>query len=577
MLVPMESIERAGPAVTSSAPTLSGSSPAVDRMLADLDPEQRAAARLPDGPSQIIAPAGSGKTTTLIARLGHLASNGVAADRICVVTFNRDAAMELRQRIERRLAPVLPGAERIEVRTIHALARQILLERHGRLELVADRQPLLRAARRRLREEEPSEASTLPPVPLLDTWLSAWKINGDEPPPKARAVLARYARLLADRGARDFDDLVVEAADLLERDAVTATRWQARFSHVCVDEFQDVDAAQLRLVRLLAEPERNLFVVGDDDQTIYAWRLADVRRILDFGALYPDARRVQLQTNYRCPPVVVHRSAQLIAVNRERFAKRIVPGPWRGDDPVAAELLALPTDLPDWPERLVRTALDATGDGARCCFLARTRAELAPVALALVRREVPHVSSVPDPFDVACVTALLGDLGAVPGSAPPFTAIHAARRARGWRRLDGPDDLGEEDHAALDALAGWSVGYSTLGRFRSAAAAARERVARLRDPHAPVELTTVHGAKGREWPTVVVIGFEEERFPNRRALVDAADPARAVEEERRLAYVALTRATQQLVLAFDPARPSRFIGEMGLDPGATARRRERRR
>jgi DNA helicase-2/ATP-dependent DNA helicase PcrA len=98
------------------------------------------------------------------------------------------------------------------------------------------------------------------------------------------------------------------------------------------------------------------------------------------------------------------------------------------------------------------------------------------------------------------------------------------------------------------------------------------RLEALRVPDAPVELVTVHGAKGREWQTVVVLGMEEERFPNRRALVDAADPDRAVEEERRLAYVALTRATRCLILAFDPARPSRFLVEMGLLPPGSPRR-----
>ncbi len=96
-----------------------------------------------------------------------------------------------------------------------------------------------------------------------------------------------------------------------------------------------------------------------------------------------------------------------------------------------------------------------------------------------------------------------------------------------------------------------------------------ERLEALRRPDAPIELVTVHGAKGREWQTVVVLGMEEDRFPNRRALVDAADPNRAVEEERRLAYVALTRATRRLILAYDPARPSRFLAEMGI--GATGR------
>ena len=136
-------------------------------------------------------------------------------------------------------------------------------------------------------------------------------------------MLEAYADLLRVRGAVDFDDLVVRACDLLETDARLRLRWQTRFSHVCVDEFQDVDAAQLRLVRLLAAPEDNLFVVGDDDQTIYAWRLADVRRILRFGADYPAARRVMLATNYRCPPSVVAASARMVAVNRERFTKPI--------------------------------------------------------------------------------------------------------------------------------------------------------------------------------------------------------------------------------------------------------------
>jgi DNA helicase-2/ATP-dependent DNA helicase PcrA len=145
---------------------------------------------------------------------------------------------------------------------------------------------------------------------------------------------------------------------------------------------------------------------------------------------------------------------------------------------------------------------------------------------------------------------------------------------RGWRRGDGDDALGDDDHAAIDALLGWASAFARLDRFLAAGDEVLARLSRLRDPTALIELVTVHGAKGREWPTVVVIGFEEERFPNRRALQGAADPERALEEERRLAYVALTRATRRLVLAFDPARPSRFLEEMGYRPtsGATTDR-----
>ena len=121
----------------------------VEPILAKLDPEQRAAATLPDGPAQIIAPAGSGKTTTMVARLAVLLSRGVPPDRICVVTFNRDAAIDLAARVAKRLGPQVPDATQIEIRTLHALARQVLLDAGAGSTLVADRLPLLRAARRR--------------------------------------------------------------------------------------------------------------------------------------------------------------------------------------------------------------------------------------------------------------------------------------------------------------------------------------------------------------------------------------------------------------------------------------------
>src|SRR5918994_1148804 len=142
-------------------------------------------------------------------------------------------------------------------------------------DLVADRLPLLRAARRRLMAGDASVI--MPEATTLDSWLSARKIEGREPPPDTAPALAEYEDLLRARGAIDFDDMVVRAGDLIDTDPRLRLRWQSRFLHVCVDEFQDVDAAQLRLVRLLAAPQDKPFVVGDDDQTIYAWRLADVK------------------------------------------------------------------------------------------------------------------------------------------------------------------------------------------------------------------------------------------------------------------------------------------------------------
>ena len=539
---------------------------AIEPILAALDPEQRAAATVPDGPAQIIAPAGSGKTTTMLARLAVLLSRGVAPERICVVTFNREAAADLAARVDRRLGAFTPSATSIEVRTLHALARQVLLDAGEGRSIVADRLPLLRAARRRLIAELPS-AATLEPS-ALDTCLSAWKIEGKPPPDDARPVLDAYADLLRVRGAVDFDDLVVRACDLLATDSRLRLRWQSRFSHVCVDEFQDVDAAQLRLVRLLAAPEDNLFVVGDDDQTIYAWRLADVRRILQFSADYPTARRVMLATNYRCPPAIVAASARMIAANRERFTKPIrAPG---GGSPSAPAITAWNTTDPSWADGLARLGAVEAGAARSLCFLTRTRGELTTILLALVRAGVRHATAIPPIVESERVVALMEDVRLLETTDHPFHVLRRLRIARGWSR-DNPasDALGDDDHAALDALLGWTASFPRLDAFVGAYDAARRRVAALRDPAARVELATVHGAKGREWETVVVIGFELDRIPNRRSIVDAEDPARAIEEERRLAYVALTRATRQLILAFDPARPSPFLAELGYGHAAT--------
>ena len=534
----------------------------LEPILAALDPEQRAAAALPDGPAQIIAPAGSGKTTTMVARLAVLLARGVDPARICVVTFNRDAAADLASRVERRLGPLVPAATSIEIRTLHALARQVLLDAGEGRRIIADRLPLLRAAVRRSRM--PGEPPSVLEPSQLDTCLSAWKVEGREPPAAARVVLEAYADLLRIQGAVDFDDLVVRACDLLQADARVRVRWQSRFLHVCVDEYQDVDAAQLRLVRLLAAPEDNLFVVGDDDQTIYAWRLADVRRILRFSADYPSARRVMLATNYRCPPAVVTASARLVGVNRERFAKLIhsPPGADGGDHPAIS---AWDTSRPASADALARLAAREDASGRSLCFLSRTRGELTPLLLALTRAGVRHATAIPPLVDVERVVALVDAARGLDTNEHPFHVLRHLRTGRGWLRGDpAADAVGDEDHAALDALMGWSAAFPNIVTFVAAYDMARRRIAALRDPSASVELATVHALKGREWETVVLIGFEADRIPNRRSLVDADDPDRAMEEERRLAYVALTRATRQLILAFDPSRPSPFLAEMGF-------------
>jgi len=228
-------------------------------------------------------------------------------------------------------------------------------------------------------------------------------------------------------------------------------------------------------------------------------------------------------------------------------------------------IAAWSTADPEWPDAMARFAAGEDAADRSLCFLARTRGELMPVHLALVRSGVRHATAVEPLVEAAPVTALVDAARDSPAPDHPFHVLRRLRRLRGWDRGDpAADALGDEEHAALDALLGWSVAFRSMEPLLRTYDAVRARLRALRDPSAPVELGTIHASKGREWETVVLVGFEAERLPNRRSLQDAADADRALEEERRLAYVAVTRAGRRLILAFDPRRPSPFLAEMGF-------------
>ncbi|MDQ3937604.1 MAG: ATP-dependent helicase, partial [Chloroflexota bacterium] len=359
--------------------------PAVEDRLARLAPDQRAAATAPPGPVLCVAPAGSGKTTTLVARICWLVSTGTDPATITAVTFNRRAAEELEERLAAALAP-LELADPPRVRTFHALGREILQEAGVGVERLVDRaevlsrihgSPLRPAALRRLDDA----FSRLKLDLALDAAaVRAMPDSADRPSPIptdiAQAFLA-YEGWLAEHDSLDFDDLVRHAIGLLEEDQGALGRWRERCAALLVDEVQDLDRMQLRLALLLAGERRNIFLVGDDDQTIYAWRLADVRRVLDLAARLPGLRRVDVVTNYRCPRPVVERAVRLIEANRERFAKTI-----RARPSASGELLLAP-DAGDEVARARRLLRQWVGHAPGLhAVLARTHAELAPYAAA---------------------------------------------------------------------------------------------------------------------------------------------------------------------------------------------------
>jgi DNA helicase-2/ATP-dependent DNA helicase PcrA len=492
-----------------------------------------------------VAPAGSGKTTTVVARLAWRVALGAEPASICALTFNRRAAEELQERTDAALGELGSAPGSVRVRTFHALGRAILADAGVDVSRIVDRHAVLVEL----------AGGPLPGAALrwLDDAFTRLKLDPERGPPEEDAAthraFAEYQAGLRDRGAIDLDDLVAVAAHRLAGDAALLGRWQERARVLFVDEAQDLDRTQLDLAIMLAGERRDIFLVGDDDQTIYAWRLADVRRVLSLAARLPGLRRVDLETNHRCAPEIVRRAARLVAHNRERFAKRIRASP-RSEGS-----LTLAPDSGDAVSRarLLLGTWDRDGPASRGsrAILARTNVELVPYAA--VALELGVAVRVEDDglllddvrlLDVVETAAARPDAGG-----PLLPTLNAAAVAAGL------------DQAGIGALLGWAAPYVDLAAFRDALLA---RIARRHEATATegaLTLATIHGTKGLEWDHVVCVGHDEGTFPSGRALREAADPARVLEEERRLAYVAWTRARRTLTIVYDPGAPTVFLRE----------------
>ncbi len=532
----------------------------VEERLARLTADQRAAAIAPPGPVLCVAPAGSGKTTTLVARIAWLVDGGAAPSSIAAITFNKRAAEELGERLDAAVAPLGVSARAVRVRTFHALGREILRDAGVAVEPLVDRAEIVRALWPDVTAAEIGRLDTAFSRLKLDLTATATEIAADpDAGPIARAFVA-YEAAIADRCGLDFDDLVRRALDALDGDPVLLARWRDRCAHLLVDEVQDVDRSQLRLALLLAAPANRIFLVGDDDQSIYGWRLADVRRVLALGAALPGLRRVDLQVNHRCPVPVVERAVRLIEHNRERFAKLVRPRP----DALGSLILAPdPTDEPARTERLLRSWPD---DGGTRAVLARTNRELRPAVLAALALDEPfRAPSVDLLVDDPALDGLLARAATETDARQPLLVrLGALRRLAERHGTEAERDL-------ATALLAWGPPYHDLPALVAAIAVMRARLAGLRRDDALLSLATAHSTKGAEFDHVAVVGMEIGRFPSGRAVAESDEPDRALEEERRLGYVAWTRARRTLTLSYDPAVPSPFLleafsrDELGLD------------
>jgi uncharacterized protein (TIGR00375 family) len=519
-------------------PMLAGMEEVGTGLLDRLDAMQRVAASAPGGPLLIVAGPGTGKTRTLTHRIAYLCAElNVYPEHCLAITFTRRAAEELRARLDGLLGPV---AEDITVGTFHSLGLAILREN--------------------------AAAAGLP---------ASFRIADDTERTAARAEAgeddATYAKLLRGQDLVDLDELVTLPVGLLRDDPELVRRYRDQWRWIFVDEYQDVDAVQYELLRLLSPADGNLCAIGDPDQAIYSFRGADVAYFLRFSQDFTDARLVRLTRNYRSSAPILAAAVQAIAPSSLVRGRRLDPARLDPEAPLVGRYPA--GSVADEANFVVRTVDDLVGglshrsldsgriDGRNStvsfsdiAVLYRTDAQAAPIVDALVRANVPVQKRSHDRLrdrpGVALIARELRHAGGLGGSLAARVRLAGQVLAErlATPTLDAPGGVGpEEIRSAVDLLTPLAQRCGDdLPLFLSQLATGAEVDAL--DPRAEaVTLLTLHAAKGLEFPVVFLVGCEDGLLPLRFPGTAPSDDE--VAEERRLFFVGLTRAQDRLYVS----------------------------
>lgn len=628
--------------------------------MSGLNPEQRQAVEITDGPVLVLSGAGTGKTRVLITRLAYILGKRLAQPwQILAVTFTNRAAREMRERVAGLVGPM---AESLWLGTFHALGVRIL-RKHGELIglksnfTILDSDDQLRLLKQ-VMEAEGVDHKKWPAQAVLGV-IQRWKDKGltpDRVTPAMAGDLAAgravdlyraYQQRLITLNAADFGDLLLHCLTLFQGHAEVLQEYQNKFKYIMVDEYQDTNVAQYLWLRLLCQKHRNLCCVGDDDQSIYSWRGAEVGNILRFEKDFTDAKVVRLERNYRSTPTILAAASALIDHNEDRLGKTLVPAGHINHDDAALVTVKGVWDGPEEARWVVEEieALQTKGDSlSSMAILVRAGFQMLEFEERFITTGVPYrVVGGPRFYErmeirdaiayLRCITTPTDDLAFERIVNKPKRSIgdtsvqkiHVYARSAGLSlmeaalRLTETDELRAQTRKALSTLIGdmsrWrslrdglspadlaaqvldESGYTemwqrdtspeapgrlenlkefvggleewdTIGAFLEHVSLVMENDSKAGDE--AVTVMTLHGAKGLEFDTVFLPGWEEEIFPHRRALDDGGGAA--VEEERRLAYVGLTRARKKVNISYAANRrvynqwqaslPSRFIGEL---------------
>lgn len=624
-----------------------------------------------EGPLLVLAGAGTGKTRVITHRIAYLLSRGVKPDQILAITFTNKAAQEMKERLDQLVGAAAQG---LWVGTFHAMMARIL-RRHAQYLgytprfTIADTDDQTRILRTVYRQFQIDEK--LYPIPAVRQAISASKnqlktaARATYTQPRYHEIHVAYEQALKQADAMDFDDLLLNAVRLFDEQPELLNHYQEAFRYLLVDEYQDTNPAQFAVIERLARKHRNLCVVGDDDQSIYSFRGADIRIILSFEKTYPEAKVIKLEQNYRCCGHILQAANHLIAQNQNRKAKRLWTDGAKGEriqlftfqsasqegyklvsmiqhlvrhqgyryqdmavlyrvnalsrgieqalrqhqipfqivgglrfydrkeikDVLAyLRLIANPADelafqrIVNYPRRgigevtiqAIRAEAERTGeDLLSVCRQAKARlgsakgkalqafAEL----MDAMRAQFYQATSLAEAVDFVCTfSGLREELMKVQAKEADSVEARDARLANLGELITDAQEFEQHVEEPLQEGVPRVMGllYAFLDHVYLASATNEDQTDNQ------VSLISIHSAKGLEFPVVFIIGLEEGIFPTWRALTEGG-PA-ALEEERRLAYVALTRAKKLLVLTTAGERmlygrpqlmkPSQFIEQL---------------
>ena len=659
----------------------------MDEILEGLNPQQKEAAETLEGPVLILAGAGSGKTKTLTHRIANLIAHGIMPSHILAVTFTNKAANEMRERLwllishsgprpsgpssradgANSRAAALRNAPNQDISsqnpprsfmpfmgTFHGIAVKILREEADAMGLdrnftIYDADDQISLIRRVMKDLKLTDNKNLKPK-SVHSIISNEKNQGNGPEDyAARAiypnqkqiakVFARYEKEKAKAQALDFDDLLLKEFELFKTYPEIRKKWQKRFEHILIDEYQDTNSVQYNIVKLLVNEKQNICVVGDDWQSIYSWRGADFTNILNFEKDFPGAKVIKLEQNYRSTGNILEASQKVINKNKVRTDKVLFTEAKKGE-PIDIESLRDEDDEANFVARQIMLLKRDFDDFSDFAVLYRTNAQSYSFEKAFMNYQIPYkivggvrfydrkevkdvlailrlivnqrdqvslsrvVQNVLSGIGEASLTKIINAMNRLDGNNPLTNpdiqdVLSAGKARNGFLRLvnylkktnstQNPGDIvqktveyfdfktltddgtpsAEERMRNLEVLAGNAENYDSLEDFLADSAlmsSADESAGKN-----SVTLMTMHAAKGLEFPVVFLVGMEDGLFPSSRA-----EDESSLEEERRLAYVGMTRAMQKLFLTYAVSRysfgsrsynmPSRFLLELGYNP-----------